>query len=119
MDEGLIVKLVEFVEATSPVVWAAARQQVTVRIWQNALWIVALLILLGGSSKVASAAARGGAKETAENKPGFAVILIFALGITFSALVLLFTVANTLVGLALNPNYYAIEALLDLFPGTP
>ena len=110
MEERLITELVEFVQAASPIVWAAARRQVAVWQVQNIVWAVALWIALFVCVYVKSYA-NAGSKRCGGDWDALAVVCVF-LGVLF--LLGLVAVANEIIGATMNPNYYALEALMGL-----
>ena len=117
MMEDAIAKLVEFVEMASPAVWAVAQQQVKVQIFQSTVWVFALAAVVGACIGTGKKAAREIELEkqkqgyTDELWPTLSAICIVAGLISLAMALWYFTHAASL---ALNPDYYAIELLLDL-----
>ena len=116
--EDAITKLIEFVEMASPTVWAVAQQQVKVQIFQSAAWVFALAAVVGACIVGGKRAMREIELEKrvrveypSEVWPTFgAICIIFGL----ISLAMAFWYLTHAASLALNPDYYAIEILLDL-----
>ena len=105
MDEA-ILELVDFVKVASPVVWAAARQQVTVGICQGVLWIAIMLFMFVGCVALY--------KHEEEEADDFFFVGSIIVG--FFMLILVLVVLTLLIGPIFNPDYYAIKALWGLMP---
>jgi hypothetical protein len=106
--------LFEFVETASPVVWAAARRQVLVLIIQNTIWATLLLIATGIMARASVWATKEARKERYSADAWVVLTITCALTGIFTLLVTIICI-NSVIGQVINPDYYAIEALLELF----
>ena len=115
MGEELVVRLVEFVESASPVVWAAARQQVMVRLFQNILGLLFFSSLIVGCVFLLRLSRRKLREAAYEDEvPWVIAIAVSVICPVFFGTIAFFC-AHDIVGFLLNPDYYAIEILLELF----
>ena len=125
MDE-VLVKLVEFVENASPVIWEAAQRQVVADMATNAIWIVAAVGLAAFLVWVARGCENvilgieeyneGKGWSNAKDSEGWHMSLIMSyvgvVALTLGALVLL--TGN--IRMAINPTYYAIQNIMGMVP---
>lgn len=109
MEQTLVEKLIEFVENASPVIWEAMYRQV---------YINAIYQGLAGAVLVCLAVVFFTVFKRTYKKDGFdndaacvAIILSVASAIVGAAFLV------SVIGPMVNPNYYAIDNLLDLVKG--
>ena len=113
MDE-VLHKLIEFVESASPVVWAAAQQQVRGNIIETGVWLgiatILFLVCLATSVYCVHRARHQGRYED----------WWAGVGLTVTGTVLLLLFSGGLLGEFLkmlnNPLWYAIKILGELVP---
>ena len=115
MGEELVVRLVEFVESASPVVWAAARQQVSVMAFRNLFVVVVFLVIVVGSVFVVRWAKHKIPKACRADEDFYWAALCFAALLGCVLLVISVFLLGDAISYLMNPDYYAIEILLELF----
>jgi len=109
--DRVLIELVEFVKNAAPAVWAIAVRQVYVRAWMNlAVSIVALVLFIVSSVYTKKLWLETKDLYYSEKEPLLAITVSLAI-VTF--LIFIFC------GLAsipyfINPQYYAIQVLLEL-----
>jgi len=126
MDDVLI-KLVEFVETASPVIWEAAQRQVYANIVVGAMWAVVMIVSVVGLVWASVKAYRKIREIAAYNKehgdhynspnadPYEAAMIIGT--ITAIVLAVLMVVNITAIAkMAINPTYYAIQNIMGMVP---
>ena len=116
MEDELLAKLIAFVEQASPQLWAIAQRQVYVNTIRYILW--SIVAVVGGIFFTCLAHNRWEAYEedrkegkwSTDNDVWAVVSAIVAIVSAICALWLW----DSLIGLILNPQYYAISTLLNL-----
>lgn len=116
MEEKILRMLVEFVETASPIVWKMAKKQVEVCVVQLGFWMcfsimgsIALIKLAQWCDKRAKFASYSDAHI------GMALAIAGVIICAFTAIV----IASNLIGLLLNPEYYAVRVLMRLVGAGP
>ena len=111
MDEALRM-LIEFLEAASPAVWAAAQQQVLAEF--NMLWVwmgvIGLLFLLSLVGTIVLAAR----SRRYHGDDGFTAGFLGVVAVLL--LLVLIGLATRQYGIHSNPSWYAILKLRELLP---
>jgi len=110
--QDVLAQLVEFVENAAPMVWAIARRQVVVSIAEHILWFLGVGgfawwgIRLGKKWRKSFVA-----DEILDTPEGFAVMLavIFA----YIAVPVAFGLLIAIISRLVNPDFYAIQLLLN------
>ena len=120
MDE-LVNLLVELVKTATPVMWEAAYKQVNVKTIHEVLWIVGWIALFFGTRRASSYLEKESQKE--EDKSHYGQVSwkteqrIGSVALTacsFAVVLLALCNIGTIVGMLINPEYYAIKLLADL-----
>ena len=116
MDNELIRRIVEFVEEASPIIWASVQRQVMVSAAVNLFWAAVLLIVGIGALYFTVRCFKYYKEDIYSNSDWSLWGLISA---TASGLFFLLFGFCLIDGLSIlvNPDYYAIKGLIDLFPG--
>ena len=115
MEDGLIQRLVEFVEKAAPVMWEAAYRQVYVNILQNTIYGLFFLVgaivcyMFGRYWKNREA-------KSSWDEENYTLYMLIFLTVGLIALFLSFLFFVPAIGGLINPDYYAIKNLINLFP---
>ena len=109
MGEEVLSKLVEFIGSASPVIWETARRQVVVDLVQSIVWMVLCAI----ATYVCVKWSKYFWRKHQEDKYGCHEVSVGFLigGAVFAALIATVLLTH-IIGVAINPNYYAIRLLL-------
>jgi len=117
----LVREMIGKIEGLAPQFWLIAQRQVYAEIALHAVWMVAMLVLIAcGSWTIAIAKRRG--PYTGKNEIGREIecdwddrfLAWFGfLGIP-AATIVFFVLASTVVKLAINPQWYAIQMILEM-----
>ena len=109
MGQELIQKLMGYIETASPELWRIALQQVDVIIFQSGFWMVIFgLTSILGVVMIVFALREGDESELAEISfpSGFLLFLIGVVGLVYNLI--------NFVSYRINPEYYAIEVIMNL-----
>lgn len=118
MDE-LLRELIEFVQQASPMIWETLVRQVYVQAMQSAVWSVFWLLLVGVSVKALAWFNRRDHDGDLVMVDEYGTNAEHALGVVFSiftalvASVLFFYCVVDFVSRLANPDYYAIQLILE------
>lgn len=110
MDE-LIVRLIGFVESTAPAVWEIAQKQVAVQVVNNLLWVfvsIACGVVCLRFARVAIQKYKDDTYSAWDLVGG----LLYAGSVV--SLIVLLTCLSAAIFRLVNPDYYALYALLTL-----
>ena len=110
MGEEVLSKLVEFIESASPVIWETARRQVVVDLVQSVVWLVICAVIAYFSCTKWIPHLWRKHKEHKFDGYDIAAVLL-TIGAVIAALAAVGLLTHV-VGVAVNPNYYAIRLLL-------
>ena len=116
MDEALN-KIIEYIEVASPVVWAAARQQVNVQMWTSVMWGAAFVVIFFLIRKYISSHFTAAIDEIQDENTDEEVIILVRLlqgGILGAPIVGVLMNAHNFIQAFVNPDYVAIQAILKL-----
>ena len=108
MEHELLERLIDFIENASPVIWEAATKQVAVQAASHLMWATLLFVATLALLYVAKKSWKE--REYNSNEELFVVFSILAAATGILGLVL----CTHGVSLLMNPEYYAIDNLLDL-----
>jgi hypothetical protein len=114
--ENLLQQLIDLVKSAAPALWEIALRQVQVRVVIDIIWLIGMLAAAVGLA----IALRGGFRKYQSQEHniysddfGLWMLLIFEgvaelvlLGITISLI-------TEIISYSMNPNYYAIQVLLN------
>lgn len=109
MGEEVLSKLVEFVESASPVIWETARRQVIVDLVQCIVWMAVCAAIAYICIKWSKHFWRKHQEDKYEAYDMPAIFLALGAAIAFFVGIGLL---SHVIGVAVNPNYYAIRLLL-------
>ena len=110
--EELINELIALVKNTAPELWRIAKRQVTYQVAISAIWfVISLVITVGGFRLVAK-----GNKALEEDSYTDDHILPYTIaGVLFTIAIIAFPISmDMLLSRLINPEYYAIQVLMDL-----
>ena len=109
MGEEVLSKLVEFIGSASPVIWETARRQVVVDLVQCIVWMVLFAAVAYACVKWSKYFWR----KHQEDKYGCHEVSVgFLIGGAVFAVIIVAVLLTHIIGVAINPNYYAIRLLL-------
>ena len=115
--DTLISELIALVQQTAPELWRIAMRQVMTKVISDAvLLVVFALIVIGGLITIKKVRAWRRSDDFDKYDEGDASEIILSIAIVgaISATIGFLVTAFILIGYVVNPEYYAIQVLLDL-----
>ena len=115
----LLERLAEMLNPAASQAWQLAMRQVYAVLWMNvAGLIVSTLAIVGGiwASKWAHRKDKN-VPDFSDDAEGYAVIMVISVVLVFAAVFAWVILLFSVIGMAINPEWYAIRYLLGLFGG--
>ena len=113
MGEEILRKLVEFIENASPVIWAAASRQVAVNAIRTILAAIVFLVATLVLARLAAYCNKRYHEDERESEDwNVGRWTSITLGLVFFVIFLILAIG--VIGPLVNPDYYAIQVLINL-----
>jgi len=112
--EELIVRLIDLVENTAPELWRIGLRQVLAVSIQSAIGIVFSVIIAYVCIRIAIWGKKNMPDDYAEDEMWQVFAMVFGLVVGVVAIVIAITTMINLISYVINPEYYAIQYLLNL-----
>lgn len=116
--ETLLQKLIDLVQQTAPELWRIALRQITVQQYQNLIGFILLLVFIVCAVLMAVKLHKW--RKIKTDKSGRADTSVEDLGMTFISIAVLLALISEFyslmyyIGTLINPEYYAIQVLLQM-----